>query len=509
MIEASGFTPFFGEVENNVDPLGNGRIQVRVVGYNSANKGVLPTTSLKWFNAIAGQGASLGGVGDSPTGYLIGSLVFGFYIDRHRQEGLVIGSIPGDGDVSTLATGAGGSSVDSKRAAVVTGVPDSRGGTWNQPEIVYRAEYPFNRTTTSKSGHTQEMDDTPGGERISTFHRSGTYVDFYPDGEKIERTVGDLYELNFKDKKILINGDWDVYVNGDYRLNVGGEFYCKVGGNVTFDTQIVRTLGNSEATDHISSNVSGAYHVHSGVQSGNANTLMPVGVSTGFAPTPANTFSLTTEDTGFTPAVIQTGLKEGFITPEDVEIQKTYEPVVEEVDETPKPEIKAEVVDCGAAIGPDGKIDYSVLLAPNVTLRSISLGAVVSQYAIKDQVGLTKSEIICNLKNLAENVLTPLFGTYPGAMVTSGFRAGSGTSQHLRGEAIDIQFRSVSKKEYFKVAQWIKANLPYDQLILEYKNFGTGLPWIHISLKRNKPQRYQVMTFFNHKKVADGLRDMS
>lgn len=509
MIETQSFTPFFGFVENVLDPQKDGRIQVRVVGYNSDNPGILPTSSLKWFSAIGGMGASLGGVGDSPTGYLVGSLVFGFYLDKNLQEGIVLGSVVGQGDVSSLATGNGGPVVDSKRSSKVTGVPDSRGGTWDQPDIPYETSYPDSRVLTTKSGHAIEYDDTPGAERISTFHKSGSYKEYLPSGDIVSRHVGSSYEINVEDKKILINGDWDVYVNGDYRLNVGGEFYCKVGGGVTFDTEKVLILGNSEATDHISSNVSGKMHIHSGVQSGNGFTAVPVGANAGFMPTPANVFSLTTEDTGLTPQVIKKGITEGFITNEDVRIAETYEPEVVEVDETPQPEVKAEVVDCGEAIGPDGKINYSAMLAKGITLRSISLGAVVSQYAIKDQNGLTKSEIICNLKNVAENVLVPLFEKYPNAMVTSGFRAGTGTSQHMRGEAVDIQFRGMSNSEYYKVAQWIKANLPYDQLILEYKNFGTRMPWIHVSLKRSKAQRYQIMTFFNHKKAAAGLRDMS
>jgi len=93
-------------------------------------------------------------------------------------------------------------------------------------------------------------------------------------------------------------------------------------------------------------------------------------------------------------------------------------------------------------------------------------------------------------------------------MVTSAFRHGSGRSQHERGEAIDIQVPGLSKQGYFEMAQWIKVNLPYDQLLYEEKNTGTKLPWIHVSLTRGK-QRYQVMSFFNHRKVADGLVRMS
>jgi len=53
---------------------------------------------------------------------------------------------------------------------------------------------------------------------------------------------------------------------------------------------------------------------------------------------------------------------------------------------------------------------------------------------------------------------------------------GSATSQHCKGEAIDIS--TGSKEENEKLFNWAKANLKYDQLINEY-NFS----WIHISYR--------------------------
>ncbi|MNP35110.1 Peptidase M15 [compost metagenome] len=160
--------------------------------------------------------------------------------------------------------------------------------------------------------------------------------------------------------------------------------------------------------------------------------------------------------------------------------------------------------ECGLAIV-NGKVDYTVMLSPNFSLRSVSLGAVVSQYPIKAQGGISAEDIVCNLKNLAENVLEPLKAKYPQMIVTSGFRTGSGTSQHLKGEAVDIQIKNASKSFYMEVAKWIKDNLPYDQFLFEQKSFGTRMPWLHISLTRGRQQRGQVLTFFNNKKYANGL----
>lgn len=59
---------------------------------------------------------------------------------------------------------------------------------------------------------------------------------------------------------------------------------------------------------------------------------------------------------------------------------------------------------------------------------------------------------------------------------------GSKTSQHMKGEAIDMDRGSrYANKE---LLEWCKANLKYDQLISEYPN-EEGPKWVHISFSRN------------------------
>ena len=82
-------------------------------------------------------------------------------------------------------------------------------------------------------------------------------------------------------------------------------------------------------------------------------------------------------------------------------------------------------------------------------------------------------------------------------MVTSSFRKGSGGSQHYKGQAADMQFSGVKNKEYKDIAQWIKNNIEYDQLLLEYKNNRSKRAWIHISYKKDVPIRKDVKTFLN------------
>ena len=129
-------------------------------------------------------------------------------------------------------------------------------------------------------------------------------------------------------------------------------------------------------------------------------------------------------------------------------------------------------------------------LSQNFTLGQLS-SKCVFPYRVAPQCGLSLPEIVCNLKALCVNSLEPLRAHYPnGFRVYSGFRVGSGKSQHYRGMAADIQWSGISNQEYLARAQWIRANLPFDQLIMEH---GKSI-WIHVSFKRGGPQRSQVLT---------------
>jgi uncharacterized protein YcbK (DUF882 family) len=62
---------------------------------------------------------------------------------------------------------------------------------------------------------------------------------------------------------------------------------------------------------------------------------------------------------------------------------------------------------------------------------------------------------------------------------------GSATSQHCKGEAIDIS--AGNKVENKKLFDWICANLDFDQCINEY-----DFQWIHVSYK-SKGNRKQIL----------------
>ena len=93
-----------------------------------------------------------------------------------------------------------------------------------------------------------------------------------------------------------------------------------------------------------------------------------------------------------------------------------------------------------------------------------------------------------NLKLLCTHILQPVRAHFERVVsVSSGYRSeelclaiGSKiTSQHAKGQAADFEIFGLSNQE---LAIWIKENLEYDQLILEYwKKEDPNAGWVHCS----------------------------
>ena len=150
-------------------------------------------------------------------------------------------------------------------------------------------------------------------------------------------------------------------------------------------------------------------------------------------------------------------------------------------------------------------------LSPNFTVEMLSSKAAVTRDSIRGHTGATYGEIIYNLQAVALNVLEPVKKIYPNMFVTSAFRdpgnaSNAKTSQHPLGQGVDIQFKGISKKDYYDIATKLAKVLKYDQLILEYCSYSKN-PWIHVSY--SVKNRSQVLTFFNHKTHSQGLTQLA
>ena len=124
-------------------------------------------------------------------------------------------------------------------------------------------------------------------------------------------------------------------------------------------------------------------------------------------------------------------------------------------------------------------------LTANFTLAEMTKSETALRKGLDNTPGETE---IGNLKLLCERVLQPVRDHFAmGVKVNSGFRhpevnaavGGSRTSDHCKGLAADIEIPGVPN---YELAEWIRDNLEYTQLILEFYTRGVGdSGWVHAS----------------------------
>jgi hypothetical protein len=110
---------------------------------------------------------------------------------------------------------------------------------WTEPESAantdYPPQYPYNNVTQTKSGHTFEMDDTSGRERIRIQHRANTFIEMHPNGDEVHKVYGNGYEIIIKDKNVEIKGTCNITINGNANMHVLGDKNEKIDGNYTME----------------------------------------------------------------------------------------------------------------------------------------------------------------------------------------------------------------------------------------------------------------------------------
>lgn len=207
-----GFTWALGKVEDLEDPKKLGRVKVRVFSEHDD----LTVDDLLWCHPLLPvTSAALTGVGQSPTGLLVGSYVMLFYMDgKEKQKPIILGSIPKIPDnneemhdVSKLARGIG---------------PESN-QLGPEPKRAYEAKYPYNKVTQTQSGHIVELDDTPDHERINIEHKSGSYIEINSEGRKVNKIVGDSYEIIQGDETIYVKGKVDIQLLDNCDLSISND----------------------------------------------------------------------------------------------------------------------------------------------------------------------------------------------------------------------------------------------------------------------------------------------
>ena len=292
---------FMGVVEDRNDPEEMNRVKVRCFGYHTADAGLVPVDNLPWATVMMpSTSAATSGIGQTPHGLMNGSWVVGFFRDgSSAQDPIVIGSVASssseaasptlgfndpleeypkseyinisDVNKSALESSYKNTDVyntkDSERiktkiaspAKITTVAPDKTTegyydeDTWNELPVGnnHIPSYPYNKVTESESGHVNEVDDSPGNERLHNYHRSGTFEEIYNDGTRNVKIIGDDYEIVLKNKNMYIRGDLNLTVTGDLTHMIYGNYHLEVEKDFTQNIKgsIQRKVGGNLETE--------------------------------------------------------------------------------------------------------------------------------------------------------------------------------------------------------------------------------------------------------------------
>lgn len=99
------FVWWMGVVEDRDDPEKLGRCRVRIFGYHTDDKNLLPTSDLPWATPVQPiTSASISGIGSTPVGVVPGAWVAGWFLDgKNAQQPVIFGTIPGKPEVTKEA----------------------------------------------------------------------------------------------------------------------------------------------------------------------------------------------------------------------------------------------------------------------------------------------------------------------------------------------------------------------------------------------------------------------
>ena len=133
------------------------------------------------------------------------------------------------------------------------------------------------------------------------------------------------------------------------------------------------------------------------------------------------------------------------------------------------------------------------MISKHISLKEATFSATATRLGIEN---LPTDEHLECMKLVAEKCFEPLREWYGKPIrINSFYRGlklnkavkGSLSSQHCKGEAIDMDAGSIEENK--KLFEWCKANLDFDQIIDEF-NFS----WLHISYTNKKPNRKQILS---------------
>lgn len=194
-----------GTVVDNLDPLGAGRVRVRVLSiYDGVRDEHLPWS--QYADPFMGGGVDVGGL-FVPD---VGARVWVFFENSDFMTPIYFAGAPAKPHF---------------------------------PSEKSNGEYPFNRILKTKAGHVIEIDDSSGEERIKITHKSGTYDLIDKDGNVVQNIVGNLTQTVGGDVSQTVGGSLTSVVSGDTQLTTSNLTVNAVNSVFNSNMLVNGTLG--------------------------------------------------------------------------------------------------------------------------------------------------------------------------------------------------------------------------------------------------------------------------
>ena len=258
-----------GVVEDNLSN-GDGKVRVRILGIHSEDKTLVKTEELPWAEVMGSLGNAGSGLGLTQVP-VVGTWVFLVLDQGDINHPIIVGTMGGmsvaEADTSVGFNDPSGeipkadrlNEYDTNRLTRVENLDKTIHKTINDNKIDYEPDstndksvYPDNTVYESKSGHVIEIDDSKDNERIRVFHKSGSYVEFKPDGDIVVHTEKDDYQLVRGQAKIqvlelmTIDAKGKLLINGNVKIDGNVQVTEKISGNggVTSGAEVADAQGN-------------------------------------------------------------------------------------------------------------------------------------------------------------------------------------------------------------------------------------------------------------------------
>jgi hypothetical protein len=215
----NNMTGFIGTViDINGQNENYGKVKIRIPGDQGP---IGDETDFLWsFIMVPSTSPAESGIGITPNWLNVNTTVFGVFLDGAcRNIPMILGALnqnkpePVGHGISPLARGDNiPRNLTAKEELV--GVNGKR-----------RPDYKDNKvlTTSAKDtpkivNHIIELDDTPQNERILVKHKSGSYVEFFSDGNLIAKASNSSYDIAINNKEIFVNGDTIINCDNNAKI---------------------------------------------------------------------------------------------------------------------------------------------------------------------------------------------------------------------------------------------------------------------------------------------------